>query len=208
MMSEEWKPVKGYEGFYEVSNTGQVKSVARTCRSRWGSEKPVAERILKPCIIRGYKNVILCNGSGVHRHKLVHRLVAESFIPNPDGMPVVEHLDCNPLNNSVDNLKWSTQKENCNNAISRRRNSEMKTGEKNPAYGKRNEEVHNSRKVACFTKDGKFVCVYPSIAEAHRKTGISAHAICSCAGGYKKLDKRDGRYYETKSAGGFVWRFI
>lgn len=208
MKQVEWRPVVGYEGLYEVSDMGEVKSLARTCKTRGGGDKPVHERILIPCVIRGYKNVVLCRGGNEHKHKLVHRLVAEAFLPNPDGKPVVEHLDCNSLNNSVENLRWSTQKENCNNPISRSRNSSRKIGEANGQYGRRNEQIANSRRVACFTKDGDFVAVYPSVAEAERETGIRSSGIIACALGTKKLDKRDGRYYTKKSAGGYIWRYI
>ena len=208
MKKEEWKPVVGYEGIYEVSNLGRIKSLPRTCKTRGGGRKPVPERILNPCVRRGYKNVILCNEVGEQKHKLVHRLVAEAFLPRSEGRGIVEHLDCNSLNNEVGNLRWSTQRENCNNPISRSRNSLAKEGEKNPMYGKRGAEVHNARKVACFATSGEFVKVYPSVADAVRETGISQANITACALGTKTFDKRDGRYYEKKSAGGFVWRYI
>ena len=209
MNEEIWMPVKGFEGIYEVSNYGRVKSLARFCKNAYGGKnKPVRERILKTCIIKGYENVILCIGDGSHKHGLVHRLVAQAFIPNPENKPNIDHIDCNSTNNRADNLRWCTQKENCNNAISRGRNSNAKIGEKNPQYGKRNEQIANARKVACFTKGGEFVATYPSVAEAHRKTGVSAGSIMSCAARCLKYDKRSGKSYESKSAGGYIWRYI
>lgn len=102
---EIFKDVKGYEGYYEVSNLGRVRST---------SYKGV--RILKPSSTKdGYYNVIFCvNQKKVH--KLIHRLVAEAFIPNHDNLPMVNHKDCNKHNNSADNLEWCTQEFNDNHA--------------------------------------------------------------------------------------------
>lgn len=206
---EEWRPVVGYEGLYEVSNFGRVKSLARKVPSRGNGLRPVKERILIAHKNgKGYMNVILCLNGKTHKHGLVHRLVAEAFIPNPEGKPNIDHIDCDPLNNCVWNLRWCTQKENCNNATSRHRDSLAKTGEKNPMYGKRNEQIHNARKVACFTKDGEYVATYPSASEAERQTGIRSGLIRECALGKVRLDKRYGTCYETKSAGGYIWRYI
>lgn len=197
MKNEEiWKPIKGYEGQYEVSSFGRVKSLSRKVPGRNGGLKPIRERILKSCIIRGYENVILCQNGKNHKHGLVHRLVAQAFIPNEDNKPNIDHIDCNTLNNKVENLRWCTQKENCNNPITRERDSSAKKGKGNPYYGKRNEEIHNARKVACFTKGGKFINTYPSVAEASRQTGIRASNISACANEYHK------------SAGNFIWRYL
>ena len=206
---EEWRPVVGYEGLYEVSSFGRVKSLARKVPSRGGGFRPIPERILVAHRNgRGYMNVILCKNGREHKHGLVHRLVAEAFIPNVYGKPNIDHIDCDPINNCVWNLRWCTQRENCNNATSRHRGSIAKAGQNNPMYGKRNEQVHNSRKVACFTKDGEYVATYPSVAEAERQTGIRGSSIMSCALGTRRFDKRDGKYYVNKSAGGYIWRYI
>ena len=101
-MTEIWKNIEGYEGKYQVSNLGQVKSMI-------GQEK-----VLHP---KKHRNGHL--QIGLHKDKkrktmYIHRLVAQAFIPNPDNLPGVNHKDENPNNNNVDNLEWCTQKYNCN----------------------------------------------------------------------------------------------
>lgn len=101
---EIWLPVKGYEGLYEISNRGRFKSLARKYHP--------AEQILKLATLpRGYKTVCLCKDS-LRRTKLVSRLVATSFIPNPDGLPEVNHKDGDKTNNFDWNLEWCTAQEN------------------------------------------------------------------------------------------------
>lgn len=101
-MTEIWKNIEGYEGKYQVSNLGRVKSMI-------GQEK-----VLHP---KKHRNGHL--QIGLHKDKkrktmYIHRLVAQAFIPNPDNLPCVNHKDENPNNNNVDNLEWCTQKYNCN----------------------------------------------------------------------------------------------
>lgn len=208
MQNEIWKPVPGYEGQYEVSNLGRVKSLARFVPAKSNGVRPVKEKILQQCVIKGYCNVILCKNGKSHKHGLVHRLVAQAFIPNPENKPNIDHLDCNPLNNCVNNIRWCTQKENCRNPLTRKHISNAKKGPNNYLYGKRNEQIHNSRKVACFSKEGKLIIIYPSAAEAERQTNISAAAIRNCALGIKMFDKRCGKFYVSKSAGGYIWKYV
>ena len=102
-IKEIYKPVniKGFEGLYEVSNTGQVRSVK-------------TGRILKNCLAgKGYCQVGL-HKDGVQKNVFVHRLVAQAFIPNPKNYPEVNHKDENKLNNRIDNLEWCTSKYNIN----------------------------------------------------------------------------------------------
>jgi hypothetical protein len=99
-MSEIWVDIKGYEGQYQVSNTGYVKSVKRN-------------RILKATNIKGYLQISL-SSQGKIKKCLIHRLVAEAFIPNLENFPQVNHKDENTMNNSVENLEWCTVEYNAN----------------------------------------------------------------------------------------------
>lgn len=110
-VTEEWRPVVGYEGLYEVSNMGNVRN-ART-------QKTLKSQMHRYPALILYKPLVP-KGSQKTRH-LVHRLVAEAFLPNIDNKPVVDHIDGNNANNSVANLRWVTQYENVHNPITAQR---------------------------------------------------------------------------------------
>lgn len=100
---EIWKDIEGYEGFYQINCNGHVKSL-RTGKT------------LKPGTINGYYSITLCVNF-LHKSFLVHRLIAKSFIPNPDNKPCINHKDGNRKNNALDNLEWCTQLENVRHAF-------------------------------------------------------------------------------------------
>ena len=109
-MKEIWKNVEGFEGLYEVSNLGRVKALDRYVVNNGGLQHK-KERILKQRINKNkHCTVVLCK-DGKTYPRLVHRLVAIAFIPNPDNKPIIDHIDTDPTNNRVDNLRWVTQQE-------------------------------------------------------------------------------------------------
>lgn len=192
-MEEVWKDIQDYEGYYQVSNLGRVRSVDRIV-SHWRGGKQLKKgKMLKPYTDKhGYKHVTLSKdrkGKCVQ----VHRLVAFAFIPNPNNLKEVNHIDENPSNNCVDNLEWCTKQYNIN-------------------YGTRNERmlqnrsgIRKSKPVLQYTFNGEFVAEYPSLMEAYRQTGISFANISCCCRGKKRKDKRG--YYTPKTAGGFIWKY-
>ena len=120
-MIEEWRDIPGYEGLYQVSNLGKIRSLDRYIKRRNKngtlSDYPVRGKIITQFINdKGYYRVHL------DRSKSVHRLVAQAFIPNPNNLPCVNHKDLNPLNNCVENLEWCSYYYNnhYDNATSRR----------------------------------------------------------------------------------------
>lgn len=126
-MQEEWKPIEGYEGYYEISSFGRVKSLSRTIYTVWKNGEPGTYfqegRILttKECAKnkngwQTYLQVCL-SVDGVQKYKMIHRLVAEAFLEHPVGKDYVNHKDGNKHNNRIDNLEWVTQKENIEHCI-------------------------------------------------------------------------------------------
>lgn len=110
--NEEWRSVPGYEESHEISNYGRVRSLKRDFIDKTGKMQHVKGKILKPKITAlGYAQVHL---KGVDPWLSVHRLLAKAFIPNPKGLPFVNHKDENKANNVVENLEWCTAKYNCN----------------------------------------------------------------------------------------------
>lgn len=166
-MEEIWCPIKGYEGVYEVSDKGRVKSL------KYGKE-----RILKPIRnLNGYIQVKL-RKNGDNKMCCVHRLVAQTFIPNPDNLPEVNHKDENKENNSVQNLEWCDRKYNNN-------------------YGTRNQMVSMklSKPILQYTKSGELVREWKSATDVQRTLGYAYQHISNCC---------TGRY---KSAYNFIWKF-
>ncbi len=160
-MQEEWKGIRGYEGIYEVSSFGRIRSVSRIEKDSLGREKPVTGKILSPYILNsGYKGIRLRNKSF-----LVHRIVALAFVPNPEGKPQVNHKDENKLNNCANNLEWLTKHENehYGTAIQRR-------------------AANQSKKVYQYSLEGKLVKIWKSTVEC-KKNGFNRTAIWFCCTG-------------------------
>lgn len=140
-MKETWKPIKNYEGLYEVSNKGQVRSLNY---KRTGEIKILKLRVNK----YGYLQVHLSK-NGKHYAKSIHRLVAQTFIPNPNNYSQVNHKDEKRDNNNVENLEWCNCKYNNNYGNRNKKISESISGEKHFMYGKHHtESTKNKLRVA------------------------------------------------------------
>ena len=174
---EIWKPVVGYEGFYEVSNLGRVKTLHYN-------------RLLKPNKDKyGYYKVSL-RLNGKSKSYTVHRLVAMAFVDNPYNKPCVGHKDETKTNNFASNLEWVTWAENDRMPLHRKRISEHCNWRGKGA-------LHNcSKAVLQFDKKGNFITEFVSTQEAERITGIAHQSIGQCC-----LKRK------YKSAGGFVWKY-
>lgn len=186
---EIWKPVKGYEGFYEVSSNGRVRSLDRTVivhKSGKVYRSIRKGRMLKQWRAVGYYHVTLSKDKKIYA-PFVHKLVAEAFLENPNGYHTVNHKDENKLNNSYDNLEWCTQVYNRNygNAESKRLESFMKSNGTHNTYMK---------SVVQCDKSGKVVKIYKPITDVE-KSGFNYTCVINCCKGKRKSHK------------GFIWKY-
>ena len=174
---ETWKTIAGYEGLYQVSNLGRVKSL--------NYNHTGIERILMSRKNRGGYLYVNLHKDGHYKTITVHRLVATAFIPNPNNMKTVNHKDEVKTNNVASNLEWMSQKDNNNYGTHNKRASEAKIN--HPSL---------SKKVQMFDKQtGELLATFPSTHEAERVTGINQGHISECCIG------------KLKSAGGYILRY-
>jgi len=161
-IQEIWKDISGHEGRYQVSSSGKIKSL-------------LTSKILKSRkTIHGYLHVGLCVNSKP-KSKVIHRIVAIAFIPNPQNKPQVNHKDGNRTNNEVTNLEWVTASENVIDGF------------------KRGRKITHSKKVNQHSKNGDLIKKYDSIWLASKTTGATRSSIRECIKG------------NQKSAGGYIW---
>ena len=187
-MQEIWKPIKDFEGLYEVSNSGQV-------RSFYNREA----KILKPRITKkGYSQVGL-HKNGKRHTKLVHRLVASTFIPNPQNKSQVNHIDGDKTNNKVENLEWCTAKENSQHAWNTGLSRMTKEQKKKISRSLKGEKHPQARKVTCITTGEIFNCM----TEPSEKYNLIKSHISSCCKGKRKSA---GKHPVTGEK--LVWKYI
>ena len=112
-LTEYWKDIPGYEGFYQVSNLGNIKGLNRCVRRSNGRLSPIVGKPMKPTTTNwGYHRIMLTNNKKVRKGVRVHRAVALAFIPNPENKPEVNHINGLKTDNRLTNLEWNTAKEN------------------------------------------------------------------------------------------------
>lgn len=170
---EEWRTIFDFPN-YEVSNKGNIRS--KEYNDSLGHLRS-SKKLKKQVNNCGYEYVILSSKEEKHKTLTVHRIVAKTFIPNPEEKEDVNHIDGNKLNNNVNNLEWTTTQEN----IIKRYEIGI--------------DGNNYKRVSQFDKDGNLVGSFPSSYEAERITGISRTHIGGCCRG------------ERLTAGGYVWKF-
>lgn len=196
-MEEIWKDIKGYEGLYQVSNLGRVKSLER--KTRFDNQTKIIQTSFLSNRIgkRGYVVVSLFkNNKG--KTIPIHRLIADAFIPNPENKPCIDHINTIRTDNRIENLHWVTSKENSNNPLTLAKNkSNCERMWLNGAFDNRNN-IHY-RKVGQYTKSGELVKIWDSIIEASTMLNIDSSSISAvCRGTNPK----------RHTAGGFIWQHI
>jgi len=183
-MEEIWKDVVDYEGMYQVSNLGRVKSLSRLRKSFNDSVCKVQERILKFKIDRyGYKVSTLTKNSKL-KSITIHRLVAKVFLPNPNNYPQINHINGNKLDNTVSNLEWCDNSHNMKECY--------RLGLIKP---KKSKDNVLSKKVAKI-KDGEIIKIYDCIVDASKDNNLGKTAICNCLNG------------RSKTSSGYNWIYI
>lgn len=168
---EEWRDIKGYENLYQISSRGRVRSL--------NYNKTGKIKLLKPAKKNnGYLNVVL-HKDGKMKNYLVHRLVAEAFIPNPDNLPEINHKsEEDKTDNRVECLEWCDRRYNCN-------------------YGTRNQRVaeKRSKPVLQYDKQGNFIKKWASTREVERQLGFNQGNVSACCRG------------EHKQMYGYIWKY-
>ena len=179
--NEEWRDIKDFEGLYQVSNYGRVKSCDRF-------KKHYSKNVEIPCIIRklGLDNdgyyILALNKVGKKYTKKVHRLVAEAFIAKSSNFLVVNHLDCNPKNNRVDNLEWCTIKENNKYCRKLGRSHVL------PTRGRKGDNPQ-SKKVYQYDKTYNLIGVWYCAEDVANVLNVSRKTIGKCCRGEIKTVK-------------------
>lgn len=179
-MKEIWRDVSGYEGRYQVSNLGRVKALPLTragysYQAKMATKRNYSERILRPGKMRDYLGVRLY-GNGWARGKtyLVHRLVAQAFIPNPENKGYVNHINFNPHDNLPSNLEWVTQYENIHHTIKHGR-AKYPSGHDNASSSFKNNQIPD---IFRMSKRGL------SQREIAKRYGVDSSTISKILGGH------------------------
>lgn len=182
-MEEIWKDVVGYENYYQVSNLGNVRSKDRVVNTWHGVILKKGRMIKQSICNNGYYSVCF-QVNNIKKQCLVHRIVAQAFIPNLDNMPYINHKDENRLNNNIENLEWCTAKYNINYGTCKERRNETKR-----------DKCKLSKTTLQYNLEGTLIKEWKSTKEIERELGFSNQGVSACCRGIRK------------SFNGFIWKY-
>lgn len=192
---EQWRNIEGYEGLYQVSDEGRVKSLHREIVYKDGRKKVIEERILHNILSDlGYYHVMLSKDGSPKRYK-VHRLVAKAFIPNPNNLPIINHKDENPKNNLVENLEWCDQNYNVHygTMIERGRKKQLNREDKSKPLDKIDMTT------------GEILESFKSASEVERNNPqFKTSSVSRCCRGGQYLN---GKWQTISDYKGFMWKY-
>lgn len=174
---EIWKPVIGYEGIYEISNIGRVKSLQR---QKYKNPTHIIPGKIRPLQLHsnGYYSIMLCK-NGITKRVHIHRLVASAFIPNPAGHSTVNHINYDRKDSRVENLEWCSQQQNILHATKR-------NGYKNNMQGRTGKLSVNSKPTYQIGLDDKVIKLWDSLRDAARELNFNYSSLRNCARGTSK----------------------
>ena len=177
-MIELWKPINNFESKYEISNMGRIKNIK-------------TNHILKMTNQYGDYFRIILYDDFKKKSCYIHRLVAETFIPNPNNYPCINHKDLSKQNNCVDNLEWCSYAYNTKDAI-------LKGANTMSGFNKYNKNKFKNKygKLYQYDKEMNLLCIYNSLNEANKNTGVCMRNILQV------INHEEGR----KQAGGYIWK--
>jgi len=176
---EIFKDIAGYEGLYQVSNFGRVKSLKNIVKYKNNKIYIYKERILnlEECK-NGYLRINLQKNKK-RKHYLLHRLIAQTFIPNPKNKPTVNHINGIKSDNRIENLEWNTRSENTKHAF--------RIGLMKPYWlGKFGKDIPLSKPVLQYTLNGELIKEWENAKFVERQIGIPSSSICRCCNGIAK----------------------
>ena len=193
---EIWKDIKGYEGYYQVSNLGRVRSL-----DRYRTGKRGAKTFCKGIVMvlakgkNGYLTISLRKERNVKK-TLVHRLVGIAFIPNEKNLPCIDHIDGDRGNNRVENLRWCTTKENMNYELVRKNISIVQKSSERCRQHLKEIQESCKRPIVAILPNGE-IRLYNSAREAEEKDGFNHSRIAAVCRGREKSHRGCKFYYET-----------
>lgn len=193
-MEEIWKDIIGWEGIYKISNLGRILCCSRKLKNNHVVGSKI--KVLKLSNNGYYKTSFYDAYTGRVKNVTLHRLLAETFIPNPENKPCIDHINGDSTDNRLSNLRWCTHKENSNNPICvQRKRIECKIAQNNPKTLIKKINSSHKKKILKYSLNGEYMEEYSSLHEAAKIHNVSFCNLSACC------------HNKRNNCGGFIWKF-